>query len=474
MSGLPARIKAMPLRVTLVLLTVVLVLVGLGASGVAVTSAMRSDLVSRVDSGLNDAINGWAQPRGPREIDEPGPPGPRRPPSQYFVATALPNGFEITFNDFGSVPDLSALPAGNAAPSTVDSVGSGPKWRAVKSTSDGVVSVVAIPLSDVDATMTRLIWLQVGVGLIVVLLIGGLSYLLVRTSLRPLRRVEETAHAIAGGDLNRRVPPRPANTEVGSLGESVNSMLAQIQGAFAATAASEQQARASEEKMRRFVADASHELRTPLTSIKGFAELMSIGAAPDPSDAVRRISGEADRMTMLVEDLLVLARLDAQRPLDLALVDVLPLLTDSVEATRASAPGRRIDLDLNGFDPATMVSGDRLRLRQVLGNLLGNAIAHTDGDISVTARIDEGDVVVEVSDHGPGLTDEERDHVFERFYRGDPSRHRDATGSGSGLGLSIVAALVHAHGGRVGVRSEPGEGACFWFALPRAEESAPQ
>ncbi|MEJ9080463.1 MULTISPECIES: sensor histidine kinase [Gordonia] len=471
MNVVSERMRSMPLRVTLVVLTVILVLAGLGVSGVVVTSAMRSDLLTRVDEGLTDAVHGWARPPDVRDGDMPGPPGLRRPKSQYFVTATSSDGFEITFNDFGSSPDLSSLSSSEGtSPVTVSSSGAGPDWRVVKRVSAGSTVVVAIPLTDVDATMTRLIWLQVGVGCIVVVLIGALSYLLVRSSLRPLRRVEETAHAIAGGDLHRRVPARPANTEVGSLGESLNAMLAQIQNAFAATAASERQARASEEKMRRFIADASHELRTPLTSIKGFADLMALGAVTDSSDAVRRISGEADRMTMLVEDLLMLARLDAHRPVENAPVEVLPLLVDSVEAARASAPGRQIDLDLAGFDPTAQVNGDRLRLRQVLGNLLGNAVAHTapDGPITLAARIHGEEVIVEVADSGPGLTTDEQAHVFERFYRGDPSRHRNVSDSGSGLGLSIVAALIAAHDGRVGVRSTPGEGATFWFALPRA------
>ena len=469
MTGVAARLRAMPLRVTLVLSTLVLVIVGLGASGVAVTSAMRADLISRVDDGLVEAVDGWAQPVASPEFGDPGPPGLRRPPSQYYVTSVLPNGLRITFNDFGAEPDLAGLSAGDVSPHTVDSVGRGPDWRVIKRAAGGVVSVVAIPLSDIDATMTRLIWLQVGVGCLVVLAIGVLSYLLVRSSLRPLRQVEETAHAIAGGDLARRVPPRPENTEVGSLGASINTMLTQIQDAFAATAASERQARASEENMRRFVADASHELRTPLTSIKGFADLLAMGAVPEPDDAVRRIAGEADRMTMLVEDLLVLARLDAQRPVAFAPVDVLPLLVDSVEAARAAAPERDVSIDVAGLDPAAIVSGEVLRLRQVLGNLIANAVAYTDGPIVVAGLSTPVDVRLEVRDAGPGLTAQEQAHVFERFYRGDPSRHRDDAASGSGLGLSIVAALVHAHGGRVGVESTPGDGATFSVVLPRAD-----
>ncbi len=478
-ATLMGRLRAMPLRVTLVVSTVLLVFAGLVTSGVAVTSAMHNDLMSRTDDGLTEAVNGWARPHGDRDHPDPGPPGLRRPPSQYFVTSTRPNGFSVTFNDFDSAPDLSSLPQGAAEPRTVDSLGSGPSWRVIKRVAGAESSVVAIPLDDVDATMTRLIWLQVGVGCIVLVAIGVLSYVLVRSSLRPLRRVEETAQAIAGGDLHQRVPARPPNTEVGSLGVSVNAMLSQIQDAFATTAESERQARASEEKMRRFVADASHELRTPLTSIKGFADLMAIGGAPDPGDAVRRIAGEADRMTLLVEDLLTLARLDAHRPLTRSPIEVLPLLVDSVEAARAAARGRWIEIELDGDAGSAEVVADRTRLRQVLGNLLSNAIAHTGPDASITvrsridrSRIDDGEVVVEVADTGPGIAIDEQRHVFERFYRGDPSRQRSGdSASGSGLGLSIVAALVAAHGGRFGVDSEPGDGACFWFALPRGTGS---
>lgn len=276
--------------------------------------------------------------------------------------------------------------------------------------------------------MNRLIWLQVGIGTVVVVVIGVLSSLLVRSSLRPLRRVEETAHAIAGGDLHQRVPEGPENTEVGSLGRSINAMMTQIQESFAATARSEQQARESESMMRRFVADASHELRTPLTSIKGFAELLSMGAA-DPEDAVRRIGAEADRMNLLVEDLLMLARLDARRPLNRGPVEVVTLVADAVEAARAAAPEADLTLDVPPATGDPVISGDPSRLTQVIRNLVGNAVAHAGSDAHITVRVDAGphEVAVTVADDGPGMGADDAAHVFERFYRGDDS----ATGRGT-------------------------------------------
>ncbi|WP_439031585.1 sensor histidine kinase [Gordonia terrae] len=471
------RARGVPLRISLVALTVLLVVVGLLASGVAVTSSMRQDLISRTDEGLENAVNSWAQPRG-FVGDGPGPPGPRRPPSPYYVESVVygPGGVstDSVYNQFDDSPDLASLTADDAGPETVASVdGDGPQWRVIKVSNAFGRSIVATPMSDIDDTVSRLIRLQLAIGALVTLLIGVLGYLLVRRSLRPLRRVEETAHEIAQGNLTRRVPVAPPNTEVGSLSESLNRMLGQIQHAFAATASSEQQARASEERMRRFVADASHELRTPLTSIKGFAELYSQGGVPDVTDAMRRINDEAGRMNLLVEDLLMLARLDAQRPLDVAPVDLLALAADAVQSARVAAPDREIRLDVVTGDRPPVVSGDGPRLVQVLRNLIGNAVNHTPADASITVgvRVDEstdpGQVVLSVADTGPGLTAEDAAHVFERFYRGDESRQRGA-GGGSGLGLSIVAALVAAHGGQVGVDTGPGAGATFWVRLPMA------
>nr|WP_238423348.1 HAMP domain-containing sensor histidine kinase [Gordonia sp. 'Campus'] len=477
------RRRGVPLRLSLVALTVLLVAVGLLASGLAVTSSMRQDLISRTDDGLENAVRTWAEPRG-LVGDGPGPPGPRRPPSPYYVESIVygPGGVstDSVYNQFDDAPDLDSLTGDDAGPVTVPSAdGNGPQWRVIKHSNAFGRSIVATPMSDIDDTVSRLIRLQLAIGALVLLLIGLLSYLLVRTSLRPLRRVEETAHEIADGNLTRRVPAAPPNTEVGSLSESLNRMLAQIQQAFSATASSEQQARASEERMRRFVADASHELRTPLTSIKGFAELYSqrggpdVADVPEVTDAMRRINDEAGRMNLLVEDLLMLARLDAQRPLDTAPVDLLALAADAVQSARVTAPSREIRLAIHAADQPPVVSGDAPRLVQVLRNLIGNAIDHTPPEATVTVGVaveegaDPGEVVLTVADTGPGLTAEDAAHVFERFYRGDQSRYRGA-GGGNGLGLSIVAALVGAHGGRVGVDTSPGAGATFWVRLPLA------
>lgn len=471
--------RGLPLRMSLVGLTLILVTLGLLASGIAVTSAMKQDLVDRTDAGLVNAINTWAKPRNQQMEPRPGPPGPRRPPSPYYVVSITnDDGASGTtrdvYNYFSDEPDLSSLSGNNVGPITVSSTnGDGPDWRVIKHTNQFGQSIVATPLTDVQKTLSRLMWLQAGIGLIVVVVLGVLSYLLVRSSLRPLRRVEETAHAIAAGNLNMRVPPAAPNTEVGSLSSSLNTMLGQIQHAFATTAASEQQARASEEKMRRFIADASHELRTPLTSIKGFAELYRQGGVPDATDAMRRIDDEAGRMTLLVEDLLVLARLDAQRPVDKQPLDALALAADAVQSARVAAPQREITLKVGESELPPMVTGDAARLTQVIRNLLNNAVVHTPPEASITVGVGvEGDeVVLSVADTGQGLTAEETAQVFERFYRGDSSRSRgDSSAGGSGLGLSIVAALVAAHGGRVGVDSTPGAGATFWVRLPRLDD----
>ena len=457
-----------PLRVTLVAVLLVLTALGLLASGVAVTSAMTNSLISRIDSSLEDASHTWAKPR---MHPLPPPPtselGPSRPPSQFYVRSEIPGEVPREINDHAVAPDLSEVPVGT--PVTVGSVGDPDKhWRALTTTtSDGTVTV-AVRLGDVDATVERLIGLQIGIGVVVLLALGVVGYFVVRRSLKPLVEVEETAAAIAEGRLHQRIPVREDRTEVGRLTVALNGMLEQIQAAFAATEASEESARRSEERMRRFVADASHELRTPLTTIRGFAELYRQGAVTDTDQAMARIESEASRMGLLVEDLLMLARLDAQRPLEKAPVDLLTVAADAVHDARAVAPDRSISLDVVDGPGRPEVLGDDARLRQVLTNLVTNALVHTPADATVTVRVGTvgDDALLEVADTGPGLGAEARERVFERFYRADSSRTRRS--GGSGLGLSIVAALVAAHGGTVNVESPEGGGAVFRVLLPRA------
>jgi two-component system OmpR family sensor kinase len=265
-------------------------------------------------------------------------------------------------------------------------------------------------------------------------------------------------------------------TELGRLSSALNTMLAQIENAFLARSRSEQAALRSEEKMRQFVADASHELRTPLTTIRGSAELFRQGAVSEPAAVarlVRRIEDEAARMGLLVEDLLLLARLDRERPLTLAPVELPVLAMDAVQAAHAMAPDRQIDLKIQDTPEQLIAYGDDARLRQVLANLMTNALVHTPPEATVTLslRAAPGNrAVVEVSDTGPGLSPEHSERVFERFYRADAARtrHTDREATSTGLGLAIVAAIVHAHQGSVEAISTPGQGATFRVTLPTA------
>jgi two-component system OmpR family sensor kinase len=325
--------------------------------------------------------------------------------------------------------------------------------------------VVAIPLSDVDHTLHHLFIVELIVAIVVLLLMSALAWYVVQLGLRPLSQMETTAGAIAAGDLSQRIDFVDEHTEVGRLGIALNEMLQQIERAFAERAE-------SEKRLRRFVGDASHELRTPLTSIRGYAELFRRGAADRPEDlakTMRRIEEEAGRMGVLVDDLLLLARLDQGRPLERLPVDLTRITTDAVDDTRAIAPGRFIEYEPNG---AVVVPGDEVRLRQVLGNLLQNAVRHTPADTPVHVRVaaDDAEAVIEVRDEGPGMATDDAAHVFERFWRTDESRQR-ASG-GSGLGLAIVAAIVSAHGGSAEVETAPGAGATFRVHLPRTIPAA--
>ncbi|HET9556731.1 MAG TPA: HAMP domain-containing sensor histidine kinase [Actinomycetota bacterium] len=481
-----------PLQVKLIVAVLALVAVALALIGLASVAALDGYLVGRLDDQLQEVARRSAD----KPLEPGGPRGrPPAPPSPYLVqyrdaAGQLERSFSNELLEEGQqpprLPDDAAWFQEHARDTaTVPATGGDGRWRvAVQPLRGGGSVVVAASLDGIDSTTRQLRLIDLVVSVVVLLALAGVGAVIVRASLRPLVEIEQTARAIAAGDLTRRVPDRDPRTEVGRLGRALNTMLAQIETAFGARAASEEAARRSEDRMRRFVADASHELRTPLTTIRGFAELYRRGGSRDPAELdrlMRRIEDQAARMGLLVEDLLLLARLDQQRPLDRHPVDLLALAADAVHDARAVAPDRRIELVLgaeNG-DPAgtaLVVLGDDQRLRQVLANLVNNALTHTPAGSPVEVRVGASTLdgrpgaAVEVVDHGPGLAPGQAERVFERFYRADPARsHADG---GTGLGLSIVAALVAVHGGTVGVDTVPGRGARFRVVLPLAPGAA--
>jgi two-component system OmpR family sensor kinase len=352
---------------------------------------------------------------------------------------------------------------------TVGSVGSsGLRYRAYAShdPEDSGVTIVAVPLREVDQTLSRLLIVEFLVIAGVLVALGVSSFFVVRLGLRPLNRMEVTAGEIAAGQLSRRVSPATPRTEVGRLGLALNAMLDRLEQAFA-------QRKASEDRLRQFLADASHELRTPLASIRGYAELFRMGATRDEAEtrtAMRRIEDESERMGVLVEDLLMLARLDEAPELTRAPVDLVVLARDAVEDAHAMAPDRQIDLDA---PDAAVISGDSHRLRQVLANLLRNALVHTPPatPIEVVVVQDQETVSVSVRDYGPGLPDAAPERLFDRFWRAEGGRERGR--AGAGLGLSIVGTVVDSHGGRVSAGNAEGGGARFTVVLPKAPAQAP-
>ncbi|MFM8447042.1 MAG: sensor histidine kinase, partial [Candidatus Nanopelagicaceae bacterium] len=338
----------------------------------------------------------------------------------------------------------------------------GPDFRAIAvvlpTTGDTVV--VAQSLQAVERTQHQLLILFLIVGLIALLMIAIAARYVIRIGMRPLEDVEKTAEQIASGDLSARLPDAKPSTEVGRLVGSLNAMLARIEESFAARTE-------SEGRLRRFVADASHELRTPLTAIRGFAELHRQGAVTGESDTkelIARIERESMRMSALVEDLLVLARLDQGPKMEIKPVNLSEVVTDAVESARAAGPGHPITLTAGSEIYAL---GDANRIHQVVANLLANARVHTPVGTQINVAINHLDkeVQVIVSDNGPGLSDENREKIFERFYRVDPSRQRTGA-EGSGLGLSIVDAVMRSHGGHVSVDSKLGEGTTFTLHFP--------
>jgi two-component system, OmpR family, sensor kinase len=457
------------LKARLVLGVVVLALVGLVAADIATYKALGSFLVQRTDNTLDSQHQSYEHGRGPNHgfDGRPGPGGT----STLFVQYRTSDGKTILgTTGAGLSPKLPATISMTGAASdgqdlarhfTVGSTAGSGRYRvraALEQGMNGGMLVLATSLHDVDGTLHRLLLIELLVTAAVLLALAAGGFWVVRLGLRPLREMERTAGAIAAGDLSRRVERADDRTEVGRLGLGLNTMLSQIESAFKAR-------EASERKLRRFVADASHELRTPLAAVRAYSELFGRGADQRPADLERAMTGitrESERMSLLVQDLLLLARLDEGRPLLREPVHFDDVVAEAVDAARAVEPDRPIALDAD----EAVVLGDRERLRQIVDNLLGNVRAHTPPNTPVHVSVgrENGSVVIDVHDSGPGLSAQDAARVFERFYRADKSRAR-ASG-GVGLGLSIVAAVAEAHGGSVAAYSADDGGATFRITLP--------
>lgn len=474
----------MSLRARLLAVLLAVTALGLIALAAITYAEQRSFLYDRIDSqarGIVPAVEHRLTPD--RDFGAGPPPGvprggggpePINLPSGIYGEVRAPDGqvvkraFLLGYGQ--AAPPAPKLPQSIPVddPITVDSTGD-LRYRvlAFPDRETAATTVVAMPLNEVDRTLNRLLLV---LGLViggVLIVLAASAWWLVRLGLRPLDRMAATADAIAAGDLSRRVEPADGRTEVGRLGLALNSMLHQIEKAFGERAA-------SENRLRRFLADASHELRTPLASIRGYAELFRIGATREEGEtekAMSRIEDESARMGSLVEDMLTLARLDQLPETARVPVDLGELIGDAAHDARAAAPDRAITVEAADD---VVVRADEAQLRQVLGNLVRNALVHTPPGtpVELSARNEGNEAVLEVRDHGPGLPTSDVQSLFERFWRADPGRGRSA--GGAGLGLSIVAALVDAHGGRVSAASAPDGGAVFTVRLPSGFPDSPQ
>ncbi len=468
----------MSLRLRLLLTLAPLFILGLAAADIGTYAALQSSLVQNVDNQL------LAMDHGAESVlENPGaqPPFPggdsgsgQLPPGTYgellgasgpLSGGGLYGGSVSTTQSHPMLPATIYEDANNGTLMlTVPGAGTWESYR-VLVTQDkndpGTDLVVALPLDGVDTTLSTLLLFEIAISSGITIIVLVVTWLLVRRGMRPLERMGATARSIAAGNLGKRVSPSNERTEVGQLGLALNGMLSQIERAFA-------QRDVTEQKLRHFVSDASHELRTPLTSMRGYAELLQRNPDMTRDDvllAVRRIEDETRRMGVLVDDLLLLARLDQGRPLDRAPVDLTSMVNDAVSDARAADPGRAVTAQIE--KPVT-VTGDDLRLRQAVANLVRNALVHTPAGspVEVALQAQNGHAEIDVIDHGPGVPAVQRDRIFERFHRADPARSRDQ--GGSGLGLSIAAAVVTAHDGRISLTDTPGGGATFRIQLPAA------
>ena len=459
----------MTIRARLLLAVGALLALALIVSGGAVVGLTRASLLADLDHDLLTA----------RVADvSPGPPRPNDPTGRRFAlllydadgdqVQTLPSGFASAPD---ALPDVAisgdrALPIGTIVERPALDGSLNYRVLALQS-AQGPYVVLGAPMRSLDGTIAALIRTLVLVGMIVLGLFIVVGWLLIRRDLRPLERVTATAERISSGDLSQRVGMPDDGSEVGKLGHAFDGMLDQIEAAFASQQQALRAKEASEQMLRQFVADASHELRTPLTTVRGYADLHRAGGLEQPADleqAMDRIGSESRRMGVLVEDLLLLARLDQGRPLRQDTVPFSALVDDAVRDIRAVEPNRPVTAEL-ALD--VNITGDEDRLRQLVGNLLTNVRVHTPADSPVEVSLTDagGAAVLTVADHGPGIDPDHVEHVFDRFYRVDAGRTRDR--GGSGLGLAIAASIAAAHGGSISHSVTPGGGATFTLTLPR-------
>ncbi len=471
----------MNLRARLLASVAAVVLIALAATGALTYVSLRSYLIGQLSQALHaDATALGALLAGTTA------------PSAATVGAVAPGAFvQLRSRSGQPLLTVSAVDAGghrvgcripprltSAAPSgpppggpvIVDAAASVPGGSGFRLLStrlaDGRELLVALPLGNLDRTLRHLLAVEVGVGALALLPALAIGWALVRRSMRPLAEIGRTAALIAAGDIGQRAPGGAAPTEVGRVAAAFNTMLDRIQAALAAREASEADLRRSEARLRRFVGDASHELRTPLAAVSAYSQLLDRALAEDPAVAARAaasIGVETSRMSTLVDELLLLARLDEGRPLDLAGFELVDVVTEAVSACRAVDPDRAVEVHASG--PVELV-GDRLRVRQVVDNLLSNVRGHTPPGTTATVRIgSQGPwASVQVSDEGPGIPPEDLTRIFDRFVRVDPSRSRRS--GGSGLGLAIARAIARAHGGELVATNRPGHGAAFCLWLP--------
>ena len=486
--NMKSPLRRWSLRSRLVLGVVLLTALGFVLSSVVAQSALQNYLLGQVDQELI-SISGYTLPRvaesGLASDDEDdywenhrGRPRPERSqqPLQRIPTTTSVTLIDAQGNVLSELGgDLNTASASSilkgftpdealeedGEPFTISE--DGQNFRAIAQVlpNGAGTAVAAQSLGELEKTIQQLRFFFLLIGLLLITLVAIASRTVIKIGMRPLEDVERTAEEIAAGNLSARMPESEPTTEVGRLITSLNSMLSRIETSFAARTE-------SENRLRRFVADASHELRTPITAIRGFSELYRQGAVTGEQptkELIGRIEGESMRMGSLVEDLLLLARLDQARQMESKPVDLNTLVEDAVASARVAGPQHTVNFTPPSEEIFTL--GDEARIHQVVANLLANARAHTPAGTTIDVTLDssEDGVRISVADNGPGLSDDDQKKIFERFYRADPSRVR-VDGEGSGLGLSIVDAVMRAHGGSVSVQSELGNGATFTLFFP--------